>query len=167
MTAHERYAVEAFRINALDYMLKPVTRTRLMRTIARLEAMTREPSSAPPEKTREPHPAKQEVVLGTKGGKYYIIHFEEALYLVVDQRSVYVVMPDSRYRLRHNIAYWEDTLPASEWLRSHRAYLIHLTKVESINKLSNSVYSVKMKHHPEEIPISRSYIAEFKRQLGI
>ena len=73
-----------------------------------------------------------------------------------------------RFRLRNsNISYWESYLVPKGWFRSHRAYLINLRMIESISKMSNSVYSIRMKGDSEEIPVSRSYFAEFKHLLGI
>ncbi len=128
-TAYEHYAVRAFQLGAIDYLLKPVTRSALKRTMGRIKDQydLRNPAPAP-------QPEESEVVLGTMDGKH---------------------------------AYWESYLIPKGWFRSHRAYLINLKMIESITKMSNSVYYIRMKGRPEEIPVSRSYFAEFKKLFGI
>lgn len=161
-TAYEHYAVRAFQLGAIDYLLKPVTRSALKRTMGRIKDQydLRNPAPAP-------QPEESEVVLGTMDGKHYVIDFSEAFYLEMDQRNVFVVTPRGRFRLKNSVAYWESYLIPKGWFRSHRAYLINLKMIESITKMSNSVYYIRMKGRPEEIPVSRSYFAEFKKLFGI
>ena len=161
-TAYEHYAVRAFELGALDYLLKPVTRSALRRTMGRIRDQYHLQTHA------QAAPAEEcEVVLGTMDGKHYIIDFSEALYLEMEQRNVFVVTPRGRFRLRNNISYWESQLVPRGWFRSHRAYLINLKMIESITKMSNSVYSIRMKGRSEEIPVSRTYFAEFKQLFNI
>ncbi|MDO4866821.1 MAG: LytTR family DNA-binding domain-containing protein [Clostridia bacterium] len=162
-TAYEHYAVRAFELGALDYLLKPVTRAALRRTIDRLREYCGLLGRGPRLPVED-----SEMVLGTMDGKHYVIDFTKALYLVMEQRSVFVVTPKGRFRLRNNnISYWENTLAPKGWFRSHRAYLINLKKIESISKMSNSVYYIRMKGGTEEIPVSRSFFAEFRQLLGM
>ena len=167
ITAYEHYAVRAFQLGALDYLLKPVTRAALARTVGRIREQYELHSRAPAPREAFQHDDEGEVVLGVMDGKHYIIDFTEALYLEMEQRSVFVVTPKGRFRLKHNISYWESYLIPRGWFRSHRAFLINLKMIESITKMSNSVYSIRMKGSQEEIPVSRSYFAEFKQLFKI
>ena len=161
-TAYEHYAVRAFELGAIDYLLKPVTRSALKRTMGRIrEQYSRR------ERAIAPQNEESEVVLGTMDGKHYVIDFSEALYLEMDQRNVFVVTPRGRFRLKNSVAYWENYLVPKGWFRSHRAYLINLRMIDSITKMSNSVYYIRMKGSPDEIPVSRSYFSEFKQLFGI
>lgn len=161
-TAYEHYAVRAFELGAIDYLLKPVTRSALKRTMGRIRDQYNRRDHFQGSQADE-----CEVVLGTMDGKHYVIDFSEALYLEMDQRNVFVVTPRGRFRLKNSVAYWESYLVPKGWFRSHRAYLINLKMIESITKMSNSVYSIRMKGSTEEIPVSRSYFAEFKQLFGI
>ena len=162
ITAYEHYAVRAFQLGAQDYLLKPVTRSSLKRTMGRIRDQYNLQNRVPPTPVEE-----SEVVLGTLDGKHYIIDFTEALYVEMEQRNVFVVTPRGRFRLRNNISYWEAYLVPQGWFRSHRAYLINLKMIDSITKMSNSVYFIRMKGSTEEIPVSRSYFAEFKQLFKI
>ena len=162
-TAYEHYAVRAFELGALDYLLKPVTRAALRRTIDCLREYCGLLGRGPRLSAED-----TEMVLGTMDGKHYVIDFAKALYLVMEQRSVFVVTPKGRFRLRNNnISYWENYLAPKGWFRSHRAYLINLKKIESISKMSNSVYYIRMKGSGEENPVSRSFFAEFRQLMGL
>ena len=167
LTAYENYAVKAFEMGALDYLLKPVTRTTLDRTISRIRERFSQQNRSSPGKMEPQLGMDADVVLGVMGSKHYIIDLSEALYVEVVQRSAFVVTPKGRFRLRNNITYWENYLLRRGWFKSHRVFLINLKKIESFTKLSNSVYTVHMTGCPDEIPVSRSYLAEFKQLLGI
>ena len=162
-TAYEHYAVRAFELGAVDYLLKPVTRSALKRTMGRIKDQYNNRSR----RAQAPQAEECEVVLGVMDSKHYVIDFSEALYLEMDQRNVFVVTPRGRFRLKNSIAYWESYLVPRGWFRSHRAYLINLKMIDSITKMSNSVYYIRMKGSPDEIPVSRSYFAEFKQLFGI
>lgn len=167
ITAYEQYAINAFNVSAVDYVLKPVTRTSLKRTIERIEASRNSRPTTPPPAPEQASDVKPGVMLGSVSGKFYIINVSEALYIEVLQRNVYVVTPERRYRLKYSITHWEDVLIPQGWFKTHRAYIVNLSMIESIIKLSNSVYTIRMKGCAEEIPVSRSYLAQFKKQLDL
>ena len=168
ITAYSQYALDSFRVNAVDYLLKPVTTTKLQRTIDRLRKMTGIPEKA--QASQSVHAAdagSSNKITGMRNGKYFVIDYDEALYIFAEQRSVYLMTKDAQYQLKHNIAYWETKLVPHGWFRSHRAYLINTKMIQSAVNLSNSVYCVRMKNHMQELPVSRSYLNEFKRLLDI
>lgn len=161
-TAYEHYAVKAFQLGAQDYLLKPVTRATLKRAMDRIQNNYKLCN-----KMQELQVGEPEMVLGQMDDKHYIVDFNEALYLEIEQRNVFVVTPNGRFRLRNNISYWEGILVPQGWFRAHRAYLINLKKIESIAKMSNSVYYIRMKGQKQEIPVSRSYSTEFRQIFKI
>ena len=99
--------------------------------------------------------------------KYYVIKPEEALYIYVDQRKLMLATKDKQYQLKNNLSYWEQKLKPLGWFRCHRAFLINLSQIESTFPVSNSVYYVLMRHSKLEIPVSRTYLIEFRRILGL
>ena len=168
ITAYSQYALDSFRVNAVDYLLKPVTTTKLQRTIDRLRNMIVNTEKALESRcTHIADTVSSHKITGMQNGKYFVIDYDEALYIFAEQRNVYLMTKDAQYQLKHNIAYWEERLVPHGWFRSHRAFLINIKMIQSAVNLSNSVYCVRMKNHTQELPVSRSYLNEFKRLLDI
>ena len=168
ITAYSQYALDSFRVNAVDYLLKPVTTTKLQRTIDRLRKMIGNTEKLPASQgTYAADTGSSHKITGMRNGKYFVIDYDEALYIFAEQRSVYLMTKDAQYQLKHNITYWEAKLVPHGWFRSHRAFLINVKMIQSAVNLSNSVYCVRMKNHMQELPVSRSYLNEFKRLLDI
>lgn len=162
-TAYQQYALEAFEVNAADYLLKPITYPKLKACLDKLE-------SAPCRRegpVRGGRPSLAPMITGMLSDKFYVIRPEDALYIYVDQRRLMLVTKDKQYGLKNNLAYWEQKLRPLGWFRCHRAFLINLSQIDSTFPVSNSVYYVLMKHSKLEIPVSRTYLVAFREILGL
>ncbi len=162
-TAYQQYALEAFEVNAADYLLKPITYPKLKNCLDKLESTLPRRSSTLPE---EQHPCSA-MITGMYHEKFYVIKPEEALYIYVDQRRLMLATKDRQYQLKNNLSYWEQKLKPLGWFRCHRAFLINISQIESTFPVSNSVYYVLMRHSKLEIPVSRTYLVEFRGILGL
>ncbi len=122
VTAHERYAVDAFAVEAFDYLLKPVDPDRLARVVERLQERSRE-SAAPVQKVP---------VVGGSGGTeliaYDAIHFVQA-----DGDYSRVHTYDRSYLCTSSLGELEEALPGG-FARIHRSYLVNLAKVASVKR---------------------------------
>lgn len=162
-TAYQQYALEAFEVNAADYLLKPITYPKLKACLDKLEsALCR--SEAPARSDRAP---LAPMITGMLGDKFYVLRPEDALYIYVDQRRLMLATKDKQYQLKNNLTYWEQKLKPLGWFRCHRAFLINLSQIDSTFPVSNSVYYVLMKHSKLEIPVSRTYLVAFREILGL
>ena len=162
-TAYEQYALEAFEVSAADYLLKPITYPKLKTCLDKLTGTIAR------RETPEPPGAANHTVMitGMYNDKYYVIKPENALYICVEQRRQMLATPTKQYQLKNNLAYWEQKLVPEGWFRCHRAFLINLSQIESTFPVSNSVYYVLMKHSKLEIPVSRTYLVDFRNILGL
>lgn len=163
VTAHDHYAIDAYAYNTIDYILKPVTMTKLRRTIQKLESMENA-DKAPAKKA----PAKPvTTIMAMRNNRYYPVDFSAAQYIYTSNRKVQVVVNQQEYQLKNTFQYWVDTLKPLGWLRVHRSYLINLSQIETVMPMSNSVYYVTMKNSSEEIVVSRSFITDFRENIDI
>lgn len=122
VTAHERYAVAAFAVEAFDYLLKPVDPERLARLVRRLLSRRR-PSLPPVEKISVVSVGKTELI------DYDAVHFVQA-----DGDYSRVHTYDRTYLCTSSLRELEQTLPASRFARIHRSYLVNLSKVTSVGR---------------------------------
>lgn len=122
VTAHERYAVEAFAVEAFDYLLKPVDPKRLARVVARL-AGARQPTAPPVEK-----------IPVVSAGKTILIDYDAVHYAQADGDYSRVHTYDRSYLCTSSLRELESTLPASRFARIHRSYLVNLSKVAAVGR---------------------------------
>jgi DNA-binding LytR/AlgR family response regulator len=122
VTAHAEYAVEAFAVEAFDYLLKPVDPDRLTRVLERLREREA-PALAPP--LRIPVVA---------GGRTDLVDHEHVHYVQADGDYSRVHTYDRSYLSTASLGELEATLPGERFARIHRSYLVNLAKVASVKR---------------------------------
>jgi two-component system LytT family response regulator len=161
VTAYDEYAIRAFEVNALDYLLKPVNPERLARSIERLE-MEEEAESAPSRK-----------LLG-----------DDRLFLSVDDRLRFVKVgrilciqsagdysevwtADGEKTLTSKpLREWEHRLPVNCFCRIHRCTIVNMDYIERIEEWFNHSYRLTLKGVQEPFVISRRYAAMIRHRFG-
>ncbi len=121
VTAHEQYALEAFAVEALDYLLKPVDQERLAQVVRRLGK--RPAASAPVEK-----------IPVMSGGQTVLLDWDELHYARADGDYSRVHTYDRSYLCTRSLRQLEETLPAERFARIHRSYLVNLGKVAAVKR---------------------------------
>ena len=122
VTAHEQYAVDAFAVEALDYLLKPVEPERLAQVVRRLAGTPRPPAARPVEK-----------IPVVSGGQTVLIGWEEIHWAQADGDYSRVHTYDRSYLCTQSLRQLEGTLPA-RFARIHRSYLVNLAKVAAVKR---------------------------------
>ena len=121
VTAHEHYAVDAFAVEATDYLLKPVEPERLGRVVERLSK--RRPVRATP----------VEKVPVVSAGKTVLVDFESIHFVQADGDYCRVHTYDRSYLCTASLRELEDRLPGG-FVRIHRSYVVNLAKVASVRR---------------------------------
>jgi DNA-binding LytR/AlgR family response regulator len=122
VTAHEQYAIEAFAVEALDYLLKPVDPERLAQVVRRLGKRPALP--APVEK----------IPVVSSGGETVLLDWDELHYARADGDYSRVHTYDRSYLCTRSLRELEGTLPADRFARIHRSYLVNLGKVAAVKR---------------------------------
>jgi two-component system LytT family response regulator len=161
VTAFDEYAIRAFEINALDYLLKPVNPERLALSLERLEHQKEENKK-----------------------DWRLLTYDDRLFLLVDDRMQFLKVSniltikaagDYSEVLKTNIKRglttktmkeWEHRLPPGHFCRIHRSTIINMDYVEQLEEWFNYSYKVHMKGLKEPLVMSRRYVARLKEKLG-
>ena len=167
VTAHDRYAIQAFEVNAIDYLLKPVTRERFQQALARVRERVstqgldnRHVSSllaqlaAPPK-----HLAR---VALRSGGKISFVNIEDVLYVQAAENYVQLHLKNSRHLLHVPIATLEASLDPEMFLRIHRSLVVNVRHVHELETGAHGEYIVVL-HGGARLQASRSYHEKIKR----
>ena len=154
VTAYDQYAVEAFQLEALDYLLKPVEKDRLAQAMARVRKNVAEVAPV----AAEPRPGVQwSKVLVRNGQRNLLVDAQEVVYATIDEGTITVVASSvegqSNYRTLEELQSNLD--PALFW-RVHRSYLVNVNRIREVIPWFNSSFQLRMDDKKQtEIPVSR------------
>jgi len=171
-TAYGHFAVDAFEVDAVDYLLKPIRREKLDRALERAAgeisaaAHGHGASSAPAERyaNRECPSRFLSVFRGERiiPIKIASIHFAEA-----KGRFVWVTTDEGEFETPLSFHEAEARLAEPEFFCCHRSFIIRPESVESIDLWVNSSYRLKMRGSDVPVPVSRSRKESFQRIMGL
>ena len=157
VTTHRTFAVAAFELQAVDYLVKPVEFGRFSQAIAKVLAAR--PAARPASATSAPAKADTRTELFVKVGTRTIkVNFDDVLY--IEALSTYSVLVTATqkhivYLTLKNLA---ERLPFDHFLRVHRSYIVNMQRIEAVED-----YMLKL--GPYEVPVGKSYQEEFSRNL--
>ena len=157
-TAYDQYAVEAFRWEALDYVLKPVDKERLTVAVDRArKAVSDRNKGAPPEPV-SPKPALQRSKLLVRSNqRNFIVDAQDVVYATIDDGLITVVASNlegqSNYRTIEEL---QSNLDPDTFWRVHRSYLVNIHRIKEVIPWFKSSFQLRMDDKKQtEIPVSR------------
>jgi two-component system LytT family response regulator/two-component system response regulator LytT len=157
VTAYDQYAVEAFRLQALDYLLKPVDKNRLAETIERAQRAIQEKRAPEPEAPRPPAAPPRHKLLVRASNRNFIVDANDVIYATIDDGQITLVTTaiegQSNYRTIEDL---QANLDRDLFWRVHRSYLVNINRIKEVVPWFKSSYQLRMddKKHTE-IPVSR------------
>jgi len=161
VTAFDEYAIRAFEINALDYLLKPVTPERLTLAVERLSH-----SAAPseiPNRRLEP----DDFLFLTIGQNSRFLRVREIKYIsAADVYSEIITADEQKTLVLKPLNEWEERLPEKYFARIHRSTIINIEFVERVEKWFNYSFQVHLRGTKEPLTMSRRYAAKLKDKLS-
>jgi DNA-binding LytR/AlgR family response regulator len=171
VTGHPDAAVEAFEIQALDFLVKPVSRERLESALDRVEAQSR-PGAVAPSAAAEAAAAPggaagaPDVVAvdNPKGGGKRLVRLETISIAQANGDYARIVCDDGRFLLRTPLSQLEKDWAQSGFARVHRAYLVNLTHAVELRAQLNGT-AVLIMRDGTEVPVARRNVAALRRRL--
>ncbi len=179
VTAFDQYAVDAFSVNAVDYVLKPIDGNRLERTLERVRQRSARPTSpqlplspADLERVIEAVQARQgrrDQLAVRVGERFILVQADDVVHASVVDEAIIVATQSmsgtSNYRTLDELQTRLD--PAVFW-RVHRSHLVNITKIKEIVPWFSRNYLLKMKDaKATEIPVSRSQTRRLRDYLQL
>jgi two-component system response regulator LytT len=169
VTAYEQYAVEAFRLEAMDYLLKPLDKTRLAETIDRARRAVQEKQKAvTPESATQPAPHRTKLLI-RNANRNFIVDAQDVIYATIDNGLITLVAANveghSNYRTIEDL---QANLDKETFWRVHRSYLVNIHKIKEVVPWFKSSYQLRMddKKHTE-IPVSRVQTKRLRELLKL
>src|SRR5262249_49928468 len=132
VTAHDEYALRAFEVNALDYLLKPFSEERFRAVLAKIKMVGR--ASARPEglaKALRPKPLQRIVVRG-EDGNIQVTPAARVDYVEADDDAIVIATGGAKIRKQQSIGELAGELDPDRFVRIHRSYLLNIERIEKI-----------------------------------
>lgn len=179
VTAYEEHAVRAFEVDAVDYLLKPVTDDRLDQALDRLRAGS--PTGLPGDPGSPGGGASRARPEGPGGGE---LSPDDHLFLRLDSSwgflrvgEIRCILADGDYTrvvrrsgdhslVSKTMGEWERRLPESRFLRIHRSTLVNLEEVARVEDRRDGSCRVFLRGAEEPLSMSRRYAARIRERLG-
>jgi two-component system, LytTR family, response regulator LytT len=158
VTAYDQYAVEAFRLEARDYLLKPIDRTRLAESVERVRrAVEDRQKTAAPEPAPRPSGVPRTKLLVRNNNRNWIVDASEIVYATIDNGLITIVATGieghSNYRTIEDL---QANLDRDTFWRVHRSYLVNVNRIKEVVPWFKSSYQLRMDDRKHtEIPVSR------------
>ena len=163
-TAYEQHAVDAFELNAVDYLLKPISRVRLGQALERfksLSAASHESSVDDAIRAQRDGPAR---FLAKKGAHFVVVMESRVLYFASEDGLTKLVTETDQYWMDAPLNELETRVDASRFFRISRAALVNLNAVTEVHPLPGGGGEARLKTG-ERLEISRRRFSEFLESL--
>ena len=157
-TAYPQFAAEAFRINAIDYLLKPYDEEQLKQTVARIEKVI-----YPIEKIDVTSNLGKLAV--EKEGEIDYIHIRDILYLYREEKVTKIITQKCDYEIRTSLKELESRLVSFSFFRIHKGYLVNLKYVSRLTPWFNGAYQLELESRKEKLSVSRNYVKDLRQRL--
>jgi two-component system LytT family response regulator len=174
-TAFEHYALEAFRVNSIDYLLKPIEQAALERAIGKLERLTRSPEPRPDvlallEQVRTALESAGtrylDRVASRTGPHVTFVDVAEVTHFYTRDRLTFAATAAKDHAIDLSLADLEQRLPPARWLRIHRSTLVNVEMVAELQPWFGGKLVLGLKNGTTRLTVARDRVADVRARLG-
>ncbi|MCA0173657.1 LytR/AlgR family response regulator transcription factor [Bacillus sp. RAR_GA_16] len=159
-TAYPEFAAEAFRYEAIDYLLKPYDEEQLHQTVQRLEKLMQV-------SIKEEPPLKKGKLSVELEGEIHYLDPDDILFIFRDEKVSRIVVKNGEYEVKIALKELESRLSSFSFFRIHKGYLVNLHYVTRLTPWFNGAYQLELKGFEEKLSVSRNYVKALRTQLEL
>ena len=171
-TAYDQYAIRAFRVNSVDYLLKPIDKSELERSLDKFKNNQKTPDSFDIQQLiqsiQQPPKAYQSRFMVSRGEKVMSVTTDQIAYFEGEDRYVYLIKKDgTKYIVDYKLSDLETLLDPKHFYRLNRSFIAHFSSIKSIFNVSKSRVKIELEPSAKrEIMVSSENTQEFKAWLN-
>lgn len=158
-TAFDHYALEAFQLDAVDYLVKPFKQADVTRILHKLRQLLSLRNNNQTPQSRQP-------LLVATDDRIILVELHQILYLTAVGGVVEVHLQDQVLETKETLKSLKDKLPSRLFYQVHRSYIIHRQAIQEIQPWFNHTFQLTMVNG-DKVPVSRSNVNDFKKQFGL
>jgi two-component system LytT family response regulator len=176
-TAYDQYALRAFGVNSVDYLLKPIEPEAVKRAIGKIEALRESGQVVQPdiqillkqitESVREAAPKYPERIASRLGDRIWFLDLSDITHFYAEDKLTYAVSDDKVYCVDHAIADLEKELDPRNFFRIHRSTVVNLAWIQEVASLPGGMLNIRLKDTKgTDLTVARDRAREFKMRAG-
>ncbi|MGY5956077.1 LytTR family DNA-binding domain-containing protein [Kosakonia sp. BK9b] len=163
ITAWKEHAVEAFELEAFDYILKPYQESRIISMLQKLESAWQQQAGM----AASPQQRENATINLIKDERIIVTSIDDIYYAEAHEKMTFVYTRRESYVMPMNITEFCSKLPAAHFFRCHRSYCVNLDKIREIEPWFNNTYILRLRDLEFQVPVSRSKVKEFRQLMHL
>jgi two-component system LytT family response regulator len=169
-TAYDQFAIRAFELNAVDYLMKPFPKRRFLEAVKKAIEKIRsgkgnkEPASQLLAKKPEPSSPVNRIVV-RKGNAINLIPVERIRYVEAQDDYVMIFHSEGKALKQQTMKFYEDNLPKADFVRIHRSYIVKVEEIKRIEPYGKDNH-VAVLQSGDKLPVSRAGYKNLKEELN-
>ncbi|MGD0340976.1 MAG: LytTR family transcriptional regulator DNA-binding domain-containing protein [Bacteroidales bacterium] len=169
-TAYDQFAIKAFELNAVDYLLKPFPKERLREAVDKVikRSGTEKAERTPPSKLLEKmpeHGGSLNRIVVRKGNAINLIPIDQIRYIEAEDDYVMVYHSAGKALKQQTMKFYEDNLPGTDFVRVHRSYIVKIQEINRIEPYGKDNHVAILKSG-DKLPVSRAGYKHLKEELN-
>ena len=161
-TAFDEYALQAFEVNAFDYILKPFEAQRVQAAVEKLVAKKIAAQAKTMEEIKISQLDKLDKLTVYVNDRILLMKIQDILYCTSEDSKTVVVTEQGRFFASESLAALEKKLTLKGFVRVHRAFIVNLEHIVELEPWSSSKYNLIL-HNRHSIPVSRLYMKDVRK----
>ncbi|GKQ42340.1 DNA-binding response regulator [Companilactobacillus sp. RD055328] len=153
-TAYNQYALNAFEVNAIDYVLKPFDEKRINQSLEKVNLLINK------------HQVNNNRIAITNDDKTTVLKKENIIYVSVDSGVLNVVTADGTFTTKQTLVHFMESLGSNKFMQVYRSFVINVDEVVMTEPSFNSTYQLTMSNG-DKIPVARTYVNDMREALGM
>jgi two-component system LytT family response regulator len=172
-TAYDQYALEAFEVNSIDYLLKPIEERHLLRALDKIErlragAIPQDLASQLASLLQSRQPTYPERIASRLGERLQFIDLDHVIYFFAKDKLTYAATKTKNYIVGYTISDLEQKLNPKQFCRIHRSTLLNLGYVLELDTWFEGRLLARLRDEKRtELQVSRDRVQELKKRLGV
>jgi DNA-binding LytR/AlgR family response regulator len=176
-TAYDHYALQAFSVNSVDYLLKPIEPEELERPLKKVEGLRGSGQPVQPElqallqqlteSLREPKPEYLERIASQLGERLWFLDLAQVTHFYAEDKLTYAVSQGKSYCVDFAMAELETKLDPKKFVRIHRSTVVNLNWIKEVASLPGGMLNVRLKDGRDtDLTVARDRAREFRTRAG-
>src|SRR6266496_697648 len=176
-TAFDQYALKAFGVNSVDYLLKPIETEALERALKKVEGLRQLKGEAQPEfqtllkqvteSLRQTRPEYLERIASRLGDRIWFLDLDRVTHFYAEDKLTYAVSEGKAYCVDHSISDLETKLDPKRFFRIHRSTMVSLPSIKEVTTLPGGTLNIRMNDAKgTDLTVARDRAREFKIRAG-